>query len=248
MSMCAQTILQLNNQLRRTGYSEDDQRALIDAYNLAAELFSGRFRGSGKTFIAHLVGTASILVAHKSEITVVIAGLLHAAYEQGDFGHGLLRGRSQDRAEITSAIGAQAERLVHGYEQLPWTSAAIAGYAQQTIGVDGERHKLLLIRMANELEEHLDCNILYCNDARQRLQRLDELGDTMVRLTRQLGQAELADELHDAIEQCQTEKISINLPMPASKSYLAPPRSFRRRYDNRLRSVVGGWRKVLWQT
>jgi (p)ppGpp synthase/HD superfamily hydrolase len=244
----AQTILQLNNQLRHAGYSVDEQRAVINAHTLAAELFSGRFRGCGKTFIAHLVGTASILVAHQASIHVVIAGLLHAAYEQGDFGHGLRRGRAHDRSELTSIIGTAAEHLVFDYEQLPWTSATISAYAHQTEGMTNERHDVLFIRMANELEEHLDCNILYCNDAKHRLQRLDELADTMVHLSRGLGFGALATELDSAFAQCQTEKVSDALPRPGSKSYLVPPRSFSRRYDNRLRTVIGRWRRILRST
>jgi (p)ppGpp synthase/HD superfamily hydrolase len=36
-------------------------RAVASAYELTATLMTGQFRASGKTFIAHLVGTASIL-------------------------------------------------------------------------------------------------------------------------------------------------------------------------------------------
>jgi len=44
------------------GYDEQEIAAVKNSYELAMTLFTGRFRGSGKTFIAHLVGTASILV------------------------------------------------------------------------------------------------------------------------------------------------------------------------------------------
>ena len=57
----AQTNIQLLNQLHREGYSADDLHLVRVAYRFAMDLFSGQFRASGKTFIAHLVGTASVL-------------------------------------------------------------------------------------------------------------------------------------------------------------------------------------------
>jgi hypothetical protein len=57
----AQTNLQLFHQLRNAGYDEADLVCIHQAYQLACQVFTGFFRGSGKPFIAHLVGTASIL-------------------------------------------------------------------------------------------------------------------------------------------------------------------------------------------
>ena len=59
----AQTNIQLLNQMYDLGYDEQEIAAVGKSYELAMILFTGRFRGSGKTFIAHLVGTASILVS-----------------------------------------------------------------------------------------------------------------------------------------------------------------------------------------
>src|SRR5688572_20530292 len=73
----AQTNIQLFNQLRGDGYSKADLGLVRDAYELAMLLFSGRFQPSGKSFIAHVVGTASILAWHRLPAPVVAAGLLH---------------------------------------------------------------------------------------------------------------------------------------------------------------------------
>ena len=88
MLAVAQTILQLSNQMLRLEYSDRDLGELRVTYDLARELFSGLFRPSGKTFIAHLIGTASILANCLTDIGVVKAGLMHAAYAGGDFGDG----------------------------------------------------------------------------------------------------------------------------------------------------------------
>ena len=61
MHSCAQTNIQLFNQLRRDAYSDGDLNLVRHAYESAMVLFSGRFQPSGKSFIAHVVGTASIL-------------------------------------------------------------------------------------------------------------------------------------------------------------------------------------------
>src|SRR5437879_11925353 len=82
----AQTNIQLINQLRRNGYSVTEIGSVLTSYELTMRLFTGRFRASGKTFIAHLVGTASILASLRASVALVTAGLLHAAYTSGDFG------------------------------------------------------------------------------------------------------------------------------------------------------------------
>ena len=86
MHTYAQTNIQLFNQLQREGYGAADLEAVARAYDLAIALTTGRFRASGKTFIAHLVGTAGILGSLKAPGPLVVAGLLHAAYAAGDFG------------------------------------------------------------------------------------------------------------------------------------------------------------------
>ena len=59
----AQTNLQLQRQLELAGWSLHDRERVGNTYTLAAQLFSGRYRTSGKTFLAHLCGTASITEA-----------------------------------------------------------------------------------------------------------------------------------------------------------------------------------------
>ena len=76
----AQTNVQLFNQLRSQGYSQNDRERVREAYEFAMRLFTGLFLPSGKTFIDHLVGTASILTSLRMPVEVVVAGLIHAAY------------------------------------------------------------------------------------------------------------------------------------------------------------------------
>jgi len=57
-----QTNLQLYRHLAELGYAAADIASAGRAYELALELFPGTYRGSGKPFLAHLVGTAGIAV------------------------------------------------------------------------------------------------------------------------------------------------------------------------------------------
>ncbi len=63
-----------------------DPRCDRCVYSLAMHLFTARYRPSGKTFIAHVVGVASILAAHVGSIDLIRAGLPHSAHSEGDFG------------------------------------------------------------------------------------------------------------------------------------------------------------------
>ena len=235
----AQTILQLQSQLRQSGGSDADQKYLAGAYALAADLFCGQYRGSGKTFVAHLVGTASILIAHRAPLSVATAGLLHAAYEQGDFGIEFLGRHPDGRPEVTRIIGSEAEQLVHAYSRLPWMEATIRSLVEEPAPESSSARNLVLIRLANELEDHLDLSIHFCGDAAQRLERLHDLGSTIVSLARKLGHAELAHELELTFVECRSANLPAMLRGGHGGAFLQMPRSCTRRFDRTLRNFVG---------
>lgn len=83
MHFYAQTILQLYGQPQRQAYSIVEISLVR-----ASSLFTGRFQYSGKPFIAHKGGTASVLGSLRLPAPLVAAGLLHNVYRQGDFGDG----------------------------------------------------------------------------------------------------------------------------------------------------------------
>jgi (p)ppGpp synthase/HD superfamily hydrolase len=83
MASRAQTHLQFCRQMQDAEYSTQDLVLVDRAYRLAMQLFAGHYRPNNKPFIAHLVGTASILAAVHQPAFVVAAGLLHSAYWLG---------------------------------------------------------------------------------------------------------------------------------------------------------------------
>src|SRR5262249_6068970 len=118
---CAQTNLQLYGQLLALGHASADVAAGAEAYELAMRLLAGCFRGSGKPFLAHAVGTASVLGSVRARVPVVSAGLLHAAYTLGEFGNGWRGASPAKRAEVRRAVGSEVEELVTRYTELEWS-------------------------------------------------------------------------------------------------------------------------------
>jgi len=160
---CAQTILRLYRELLDAGRAPADLARVRGAYDLATRLFAGRLRATGKTFLAHLVGTASIVAHVGGDTDLVIAALLHAAYAVGDFGDGARGVTDARRARLRAAVGARAEALVAAYEALAWTPADVARLAD---GAPADAD-VLLLRLANELEDHLDRAMLLSSAGRR---------------------------------------------------------------------------------
>lgn len=178
----AQTNVALYRQLMAAAWSDADLGRAGAAHELALRLFAGRFRASGKPFLAHLVGTASIAQAHGGAPGVVLAGLLHAAYAQDGWGDGLAGAAAARRAVVAGAAGAEAERLVAGYTRLRWPAT------------EGEP-ALLFLRVANELEDHLDGAMHFAHKAGPDPSR----AAMVLGVARAGGHAALADELEAAL-------------------------------------------------
>ena len=231
----AQTNLQLYAQLRAEGYDEVDQRAAVNAYSLAVRLFAGLHRASGKTFLAHVVGTASILVEERSRLPVVTAGLLHAAYTHGEFGDGW-RGMTADkRAQVAVVVGNECESLIARYTDFRWRPDALSGLREALPELGGIDRDVVRMRLANELDDHLDLGILFYADAERRLQLLEPLS-VCVDLARDLGHHRLAPALADAFAAYRAARIAIGTNSARWRgSYLVVPASYRPRLRIRLR-------------
>jgi len=143
--------------MRDQQYSEADISRMNAAYEIAVPMFSGRFRGSGKPFIAHLVGTASILASRKVEVEMLLAGLLHAAYTVGDLGFHPGRRQSQkQRAYIRQCVGRDVENLISLYDANPWSAEKIASDARDWKTMDLGQRNSVLMRLANTYEDFMD--------------------------------------------------------------------------------------------
>ena len=182
----AQTNLQLYEQI--AARPDAERLRVRAAYELATELFAGRYRGSGKPFVAHLVGTASVLAQHGAPLDVVLAGLLHAAYHQGEFGSGRPGMTVSRRTRMRRALGAGAEELIARYTRYEWSRVP------DRIAPDDR--PVVLMRIANEVDECADRGLLYSGSGKRR-----SMAEHVARFTvaaKALGEAQLAEQLQAA--------------------------------------------------
>ena len=234
----SQTNLQLYAQLRETRYLPADIDCIRAAYELALLLFTGRYRGSGKPFLAHLVGTASVLASLHVRAPLVAAGLLHAAYAQGEFGNGWSGVAPEKRQRLQEAVGPEVEELVRQYTLLSWHDRTIPKIHHEIETLDSQERDVLLIRLANELEDHLDLGVLYCADAGQRREYVRASLYLSVDMAQRLGFPELADALSQAFTETLSEDVPTTLRRRESSSFLVAPASYWLRWPVRLRRLL----------
>lgn len=159
----AQTNIQLYRQLTESGWNASDLAGIQDAYNLAARRFSRQFRPSGKPFLCHLVGTASLVAFAGAAPVVVQAALLHAwRTHRGPrvFGHRLpLPGLPWPRG-----ISPSVRRLVVEYELL---HRALRHRPSVPKSENGLNPDALVIHIANEIERYVDHGGLFVDRYRE---------------------------------------------------------------------------------
>ncbi len=232
MHLFSQTNIQLFNQLQQKGYRQDEMQRVSQGYTLAISLFTGRFRGSGKTFIAHLIGTASILTWLQVSSEIITAGLLHATYQQGDFGSFKKYGISDSkRKQVRRIVGEKTEEYIAKYAQLSWKKAQLNHIYEQIDTMNNIGKNVLLIRLANELEEYLDQGIVYCNQSKQQDYDLRNQ-DTIIKMAQKLGYPSLAEQLEKSFKMISAADISLELRNPSHQEYsfVLAPQSYRQKW------------------
>jgi (p)ppGpp synthase/HD superfamily hydrolase len=231
MGMCAQTSIQLFNQLQRDGYQAGQLRMIADAYFLAMRLFAGRVEVSGKSFLGHVTGTASILSAISAPAELVAAGLLHNVYCNGDFGDYSRKITPGRRKRIRNAIGETAEQYVYKFASRRWNAAGLRQTRAQLQDMPELDRHVVLLYVAEQLEKHLDLEILYRGDYEQRCRHYRQNGPLLVDMAQQLGYPGLSRQLQEAIEKTLGSTIPGELRSRDDHrfSYLSIPESCRRK-------------------
>ncbi len=227
----AQTNIQLYNQMIEAGYHESDLHRITEAYKLATEIFVGCYRRSGKTQLAHLIGTASIMTWLRRPSISIAAALLHAAYAEGDFGSESIS------KELRNAIGSEVQQLVGAYYQLKWPyhPKQVNDLITSVSSMNNFDQEIILLRVVNELEDYLDFAPHY--HATKRFDGtpacLDEI--SLRKLALALRQPRLAEEIS-----AQSDALRL-APIPVLLRRIYPrfnaPRSYRL-------TISGYWRKL----
>jgi len=189
----AQTNLQLFNQMIQCNYSLEDIEYTGLAYDLASKSFNCKYRGNGKPLLCHLIGSASILVYIRRPVKTVVAGLLHAAIGDADFGY------RQPQEVIARTFGASLFELINAYIDLNYTYQIKWFSSFQTEHeLDSNIKEAIIIRIANEVEDYIDGAINYYSDienkgVKWRITYIKTVFPLLAALAKKVNQCELAD-------------------------------------------------------
>ncbi len=235
---CAQTNLQLYRQLAAEDYAAAEVRTLAGAYELGLRLFPGMYRGSGKPFLAHLVGTASVLASLGARTPVVATGLLHAVYTHGEFGNGRRGMSGPKRAAVREAVGEEVEDLIARYTRLTWRRHTIPQILARVETMTPVERDVLLVRLANELEDHLDLGILYAADVERRREFMRADLPAAVEMAERLGFPELAKGLAETFAEVAGAEITPGLQRGQGETFQIPLASHRPRLRVTLSRLI----------
>jgi hypothetical protein len=238
MRELAQTNLQLYEQLVALEWSQEQLADVRHAYDLACQLFSGRYRASGKTFVAHVVGTASCVAAVREPPNLVSAALLHAAYTAGDFGSG--RRAPSPRARVVAIVGSEVEALVAEYATMPWSVEEITGLRDHAATLPPVTRGVAVIHLANEVDERVDGGARIADRGDYELYR-DEAARAMAELAVALGHVDFVALMEEVGWPFASVPAALRCDLPAS--VLRPPESYRRRRT--VRSILSGIRRRI---
>jgi (p)ppGpp synthase/HD superfamily hydrolase len=223
----AQTNIQLYRELQSAGYSPDLLRHVRSVYELACLLHSAQYRASGKPFVCHLVGTASILAAHGAPPPVVIAGLLHFVYLGANFGSIRKEITHGKRRMVRDVVGDEADKLIKGFTNFRWNAEIAEQVVEEFDGFDEFKRSLVFMRIANELDEAITGDILFEPEKRRmnKVRGLPSCG----KLAAALGKPELAKEIIEVFQAIPESDLPEELVSQRSGPYLLAPLSHKAR-------------------
>ena len=204
MRTFALTYPQLMHQAITLGLGPDELVQLRQAYELAERMADGLYRAQGMPFICHLVRTASIVLAEGQPVEVVVASLTHSAYMLHCFDDSCRSQRTAPlRRQLLREIPQSVEALIAGYDRFPWHSKqAVESYLDSAAEASAMTRQVLIMRLANELEDYLDLGMAFRGSRHPYRQRVQTYGPLLVELARRVGSAQLAHELRQAFDLC----------------------------------------------
>ncbi|WP_187970228.1 DUF6817 domain-containing protein [Aquibium microcysteis] len=154
----AQTNTALYLQLHVAGHPTSDLLRVQAAYRLAARLFNGRYRKTERAFLCHAVGAASSVAHFERDVDFIIAAMLHAAYDSGQFPDGRFGKASPGhRALVRSVVGERAEDLIFRYPDFDFDTGQPERLAAAGLptGVDD----VLFLALAHEIDDLADAGL-----------------------------------------------------------------------------------------
>ena len=188
-------------------------------YDFAETITDGLYRPQGQPFVTHLVRTASITLAEQQPTPAVLAAMAHSSYELHRFA-GSRRGpvSRRRRAEVATAVGDDVEAMIWAYHATRWRIAELDDHVRAADTYDERTRQVLVMRMANELEDLLDLAPLLSRAERPPV-------GAVAAVARKLGHDQLAAEIEEAESASATTALPEGLardPRPQLRASQAP--------------------------
>jgi (p)ppGpp synthase/HD superfamily hydrolase len=231
------TYQQLVRQASLQGFSDSDLARLKTGYSLAMRLTDGLYRKQMVPFICHLVRTSSIVMHETRETTPILASMLHAVFFLHVFADSTYRGpRSADRRFLRRELGEEVDRLIEDYSQFGFGETEAAFWASTTNELDARMRRLLMMRLADELEDHLDAAEAFVPLGKFRPGDT-EYGKSYIALAHRLGMQMLASDFQEALEMNHAVRLPREVLSTHSSSFELRNRLWTANTVERL----GGW-------
>ncbi len=240
---CAQTNLQLYNQLRKKGLSLDDLVLVHRAYELSTTLYSGYIQGDGKPFIAHGVGVASILAELGQPAAILAVGVLHNVYGNGDFGDARGPGPTIARRRLVrDAVGEHVEQLLVRFSQLRVQWWPIARTLEALPRLNDTERQLVMVDLVDYLEKYVDLGVLYYGRVGRPVLYVERIESEVVAIASALGEVRLAEMLTSAFAEVAAARSEVPSELHPSDGRLHlelfVPRSCRRKVVPRMSNEI----------
>jgi hypothetical protein len=149
----AQTNLELYEQMLDANFSHEDILTVNKAYLFTIDKVYTLFRGSGKPFICHLVGTSSLLIAAGQPLELVVAGLMHALYQNRVPFENFLE-IEERRIRVTAKFGNKIEKLIFDYTNFEDTDLKDVLISDPNLNRD-----IVILHLADSIEDLLGYSI-----------------------------------------------------------------------------------------
>lgn len=231
----AQNYPQLIAQGVRQKLSKEDLRLLRKGFDIALEISDGLYRAQGIPLLNHLIRTASIVLSQTSSINTVLLALLHASFVVSKFDDSCRSANHKlIQTEIEHEFGHQLANSLLAYEAMDWYQVIdVQYYIANTESLEPLTKELLLVRLANELEDHMDYAMLFTPSERLA-RRSRAYGDACVVLARQLGYQTIAEQLDAILKAQQIFDLDDKLKFNKGQGYELRKRRWVASYSERV--------------
>jgi hypothetical protein len=144
---------------------------------------------------------------------------------------------------VERVLGIEAAALVARYAALEWNARTLPALHARLPALSAADRDVVLIRLANELDDHLDLAALYCANAEDRRRKIGADLRLVVEIAKELGFPELASSLDRAFDATLTARIPSALRTKHAASFTVTPPSPWRRRSARVRQIVAAVRR-----